>query len=46
MAMVRPSQRFQDDATIKGDVLTAERYVLDTLDRLATDLAGVYLYLG
>ena len=26
MAMVRPSQRFQDDATMKGDVLTAERY--------------------
>ncbi|KAL6613858.1 hypothetical protein ACP70R_036128 [Stipagrostis hirtigluma subsp. patula] len=26
MAMVRPSRRFQDDATMKGDVLTAERY--------------------
>lgn len=26
MAMVRPSQRFRDDATMKGGVLTAERY--------------------
>jgi pimeloyl-ACP methyl ester carboxylesterase len=26
MAMVRPSQRFRDDATMKGGILTAERY--------------------
>ena len=26
MAMVRPSQRFLDDATMTGNVLTAERY--------------------